>query len=101
TCRPAFAPGLPHLPAAPAAMPGVPAFVVPDIPTNMLGGQAVALAYHFLGVPYVWGGATPAGFDCSGLAMYVYGQLGVKLGHYTGFQSYEGRRVPRHLLAIV
>ena len=100
TSRAAVVLGLPQLPAAQASMTGVPAFVVPDIPTNTLGGQAVALAFHFLGVPYVWGGATPAGFDCSGLAMYVYAQLGVKLGHYTGFQYYEGRRVPRDQLEI-
>jgi NlpC/P60 family protein len=90
--------GLPQLPAAQASMAGVPLFLVPDVPTNTLGGQAVALAYSFLGVPYVWGGETPNGFDCSGLTMYVYGQLGIKLGHYTGFQYYQGRRVPRDQL---
>ena len=92
--------GLPQMPAAQASLAGVPLFVgrdvpLPDVPMNTLGGQAVALAYEFLGIPYVWGGATPAGFDCSGLTMYVYGQLGIKLGHYTGFQYYEGRRVSR------
>ena len=98
--------GLPQLPAAQASLAGVPAFLpphqqlplLPNIPTNTLGGQAVALAYQFLGVPYVWGGATPSGFDCSGLTMYVYARLGIKLGHYTGFQYYEGRRVPREQL---
>ena len=90
--------GLPQLAAAQASMAGVPAFVTPDIPTNTLGGQAVALAYRFLGVPYVWAGASPSGFDCSGLTMYVWGQLGVKLGHYTGFQYYEGSRVARDQL---
>ncbi|HEY6068364.1 MAG TPA: C40 family peptidase [Gaiellaceae bacterium] len=90
--------GLPQLPAAQASMAGVPAFVTPDIPTNTLGGQAVAIAYRFLGVPYVWAGASPSGFDCSGLTMYVWGQLGIKLGHYTGFQYYEGRRVARDQL---
>jgi hypothetical protein len=86
--------GLPQLPAAQASMAGVPVFLEPAIAMNTLGGQAVALAYRFLGVPYVWGGETPIGFDCSGLTMYVYGQLGIKLGHYTGFQYYQGRRVP-------
>ena len=90
--------GVPQLPAAQASMSGVPTFIAPDIPTNTPGGQAVALAYRFLGVPYIWGGATPDGFDCSGLTMYVYAQLGIKLGHYTGFQYYEGRRVPRDQL---
>ena len=102
--------GLPQLPAAQASLAGVPSLLptrgvdvgaghIPDnIPTNTLGGQAVALALQFLGVPYVWGGATPSGFDCSGLTMYVYGELGIRLGHYTGFQYYEGRHVPRDQL---
>ena len=90
--------GLPQLAAAQASLAGVPLFLGPSTydlpaPLNTLGGQAVALAYRFLGVPYVWGGATPQGFDCSGLTMYVYGQLGIKLGHYTGFQYYAGRRI--------
>jgi len=90
--------GLPQLPAAQASMAGVPTFLEPNIPLNTLGGQAVAVAYRYLGVPYVWGGETPNGFDCSGLTMYVYAQLGIKLGHYTGFQYYQGRRVPRDQL---
>jgi cell wall-associated NlpC family hydrolase len=92
--------GLPQLPAAQASLAGVPTFLESNIlpPTNTLGGEAVALAYRFLGVPYVWGGESPSGFDCSGLTMYVYGQLGIKLGHYTGFQYYAGLRVTRDQL---
>jgi len=96
--------GLPQMPAAQASFAGVPPFAppeiptLPNVPTNTLGGQAVRLAYEFLGVPYVWGGAAPTGFDCSGLTMYVYAQLGIKLGHYTGFQYFEGRRISRDQL---
>ncbi len=62
------------------------------------GQRAVQLALQFLGIPYVWGGATPAGFDCSGLVMWVYGQLGVSLTHYSGAQFHEGIPVARDRL---
>ena len=60
-----------------------------------IGARAVAIAEQYLGVPYRWGGADPVtGFDCSGLAMYVYAQLGISLTHYTGSQFYEGAHIP-------
>lgn len=67
------------------------------LPTNgTVGAKAVRIAMQYLGVPYLWGGADPiTGFDCSGLTMYVYAQLGIQLTHYTGSQFYEGARVPR------
>jgi len=46
------------------------------------GGRWAAAAnigLRYLGVPYVWGGSTPRGFDCSGLVQHVYRQLGVNL----------------------
>ena len=61
-----------------------------------IGARAVAIAERYLGIPYLWGGASPeTGFDCSGLTMYVYSQLGISLMHYTGSQFGEGAHVPR------
>ncbi|MDX6532262.1 MAG: peptidoglycan DL-endopeptidase CwlO [Gaiellales bacterium] len=68
-------------------------------PAGTLGQQAAAIAQQYLGVPYVWGGASPSGFDCSGLVMYVYAQLGVSLPHYTGSQWSSGPHVDRSQLA--
>ena len=68
-------------------------------PANGIGGKAVAIAAQYLGIAYRWGGAYPiSGFDCSGLTMYVYGQLGVQLTHYTGAQLHQGKPVPPEAL---
>jgi hypothetical protein len=65
-----------------------------------IGERAVAIAMQYLGVPYVWAGASPfTGFDCSGLVMYVYGQLGIHLTHFSGAQYNEGTHIPIELLA--
>lgn len=71
------------------------------------GEIAVAAALRHLGVAFSWGGGSPAGptlgigkgaatrgFDCSGLTLHAWSKAGVKLGHYTGTQFRQGRRVP-------
>jgi cell wall-associated NlpC family hydrolase len=61
-----------------------------------LGRRTVQIANRLTGIPYRWGGASPrAGFDCSGLVQYVYGQVGIRLPHYTAAQYGHGRRVSR------
>jgi peptidoglycan DL-endopeptidase CwlO len=57
--------------------------------------SVVAIAEHYLGVPYRWGGASPSGFDCSGLVMYVYAQVGVSLPHSSYSQYGMGSPVSR------
>jgi cell wall-associated NlpC family hydrolase len=63
-------------------------------PPSQYGG-VVGIALHYLGVPYVWGGSSPSGFDCSGFVAYVYAQMGVSLPHYTGAQWNVGVPVSR------
>ncbi len=58
--------------------------------------SVVRFARHFLGVQYVYGGASPSsGFDCSGFTRYVFAHFGVSLPHYTFAQFDLGRRVAR------
>ena len=61
----------------------------PDVPTNgTLGQRIIAQAKQYLGVPYVWGGATPAGgFDCSGLTQYTFAKLGITIPRVASAQQ--------------
>jgi len=56
-------------------------------------GGVVGIAMRYLGTPYVWGGASPGGFDCSGFVMYVFAQVGVSLPHNAAAQYGVGTPV--------
>lgn len=66
---------------------------------SSMGSQIVAYAKNFIGVPYVWGGSSPSGFDCSGFVQYVYRHFGVSLPRTTYSQVAMGRSVSRSDLA--
>ncbi len=56
---------------------------------SAIGEQVVALAMSYLGVPYVWGGASPSGFDCSGFTLYIYKQFGYSMSHSASAQWHD------------
>ena len=67
-------------------------------PASSAGAQAAQIALGEQGTPYVCGGSSPCGFDCSGLVMWAYGQLGISLPHYTGSLWNSGTHVSQDQL---
>lgn len=65
-------------------------------PKNVTGQQIVAKAVQYLGTPYVYGGASPAGFDCSGFVYYVFTQLGFSINRTPAAQMSIGRTVSKN-----
>lgn len=66
----------------------------PAPPPNSRANIAIRAALSYLGVPYVWGGASRSGVDCSGLIMLAYAAAGIFFPHYSGAQYADTVRVP-------
>jgi len=67
-----------------------------DMPVESLPSKdndVISYSYKFLGIPYLWGGTTPSGFDCSGFVQYVYAHFGVGIGRTTYDQIKDGKEV--------
>ncbi|PYF97822.1 Cell wall-associated hydrolase, NlpC family [Georgenia satyanarayanai] len=62
-------------------------------PANTSGNAVLDIAYQYIGTPYVWGGSTPAGFDCSGFTQYVYAQAGISIPRSSSAQRNAGTQV--------
>jgi len=65
------------------------------VPQSVAGNAVLEIAARYVGVPYVSGGTTPDGFDCSGFTSYVYAQLGISLSRSSADQRYNGVVVSR------
>ncbi len=78
-----------------AAAPTMRTLVADPALPNFNLSSVVAVASQYIGVPYVFGGESPAGFDCSGLVAYVYAQFGIRLPHSSRLQGEIGTPIAR------
>jgi cell wall-associated NlpC family hydrolase len=69
-----------------------------DSHNKNLSDRVIDKAYEYMGVPYVWGGTTPNGFDCSGFTQYVLGSQGVSIPRVASDQARVGQTVDRNKL---
>jgi len=63
-------------------------------PSSGHGSSVASAAEAYLGVPYVWGGVSPNGMDCSGLIVLAFSAVGISMPHYSGAQYAIGTPVP-------
>jgi cell wall-associated NlpC family hydrolase len=93
--------------SVPAADPGITNGRIPRVYGRQASEYVIRRAMSQMGVPYSWGGgnangpsrgidqgANTVGFDCSGLILYAFAGVGIKLPHYSGDQYNAGRKIP-------